>query len=66
MGVDIVALTLVWGTIEFAASVLDTVSFFLVTPDLVGKERITRSINPARFQDFRRHLWNVGFAWSGP
>jgi uncharacterized membrane protein YeaQ/YmgE (transglycosylase-associated protein family) len=31
------------GGIEFAGSVLDTVSFFLVTPDLVGKERITRA-----------------------
>jgi hypothetical protein len=27
-------------SIEFMATVLDTVSFFLVTPDLVGKRRI--------------------------
>jgi hypothetical protein len=30
-------------SIEFVGTVLDTISFFLVTPDLVGKERITRA-----------------------
>jgi hypothetical protein len=29
-------------TLEFATAVLDTVSFVLVTPDLFGKERLTR------------------------
>ena len=31
------------GGVEFAGSVLDTLSFFLVTPDIIGKERITRA-----------------------